>query len=198
MYEIIILIYCREIYLRVFFFLILGYGLYGNEYKFIIHTLFDYIPEDEKNPGKQSYTAYLEKRYKGDICRTIMELSFIRMYLVGNEPHILNKWSQKLVSAELDINQNHSLKYVDRCSFITNPPVAYQFTQDLVPIFGRAWQIQRAVAKPLNDVRDDIDFQDILPRIHGCLENREMAINAELHRQSLVNSEDITRFSSEV
>ncbi len=196
MYQTIVLIIAQKYIYECFF--ILGYGLYGDEYTFIIHTLFDYIPEDENNPGEQSYTSYLEKRYKGDICRTIMKLSFIRMYLVGNESNIPNEWTQKLAAAELNINHDHVLKYVDRCSFIINQPVADRFTQNLFPVFGRVWQMQNVVARTLDNVRDDIHFQDILPRIHGCLENREMSINSELHQQSSVNSEDITRFSAEV
>lgn len=118
---------------------ILGYDLYGDEYECVLRKLSDYIPEDENNPGKLSDTAYLKKRYRGNIYHTIMKLSFIRMYVIGNEPYISNKWSQKLVASELDINQDHTLKYVDRCSFVINQPVLPQFTQDLVPIFGRAW-----------------------------------------------------------
>jgi hypothetical protein len=177
---------------------ILGYDLYGDEYEFVIRKLSDYIPEDENNPGKSSCTAYLEKRYRGKICHTIMELSFIRMYVVGNELYISNKWSQKLVALELDINHDHTLKYVERCSFIINRPVHPQFTGNLVPIFGRVWQMQVAVAKTLDTIRDDIEFQDILPRIHGCRENREMYINSKSYQQSLLNSGDMTRFSNEV
>jgi hypothetical protein len=94
------------------------------------------------------------------------------------------------------------LKYVDRCLFIRKQSVAYRFTQDLVPIFGGAWQIQRAVAKILDDVqddvRDDIYFQGALFHIHGRLENRQMAVNCELHQRSLANSKDNTEFSDKV
>ncbi len=128
-----------------------------------------------------------------------MELSFIRMYVVGNELRISNKWSQKLVALELDTNQEHPSDYVERCSFIINERVANRFTQDLVPIFGGAWQIQRAIAKELNDVRDDIIFQNALLNIHGCLQNREMTVNVKLHQRSLVNSANsASKFSSNV
>jgi hypothetical protein len=177
---------------------ILGHDLYGDEYQFVIRQLSDYIPEDENNPGKSSYTAYLEKRYRGKICDTIMKSSFIRMYVVGNEPYISNKWSRKLVASELDINHEHNLKYVERCSFIINQRVDPKFTGNLVPIFGTTWQMQTAVAKTLDTVRDDIFFQDILPRIHGCRENREMYINSQFYQQSLFNSGDMTRLSNEV
>ena len=177
---------------------ILGHALYGNEYRFVIRTLSDYIPDDETDSDKSPYRSYLEKRYRGKICHTIMKLSFIRMYVVGNEPYISNMWSRKLVALELDINHNDGREYVDRCSFVISRPVLPQFTGNLVPIFGRTWQMQQAVAKRLDDVRDDIYFQNVLQSIHGCLDNREMYVNSESYRQSLFSSGDITQLSTEV
>lgn len=58
--------------------------------------------------------------------------------------------------------------------------------------------MRSAVPKTLDTIRDDIYFQDILPRIHACRENREMYINIKLHQESLLNSGDIKGFSSEV
>jgi hypothetical protein len=180
-------------------FFILGHELFNKKCEFRIHTLFDYIPEDENNPDDQSYTGYLEKRYKGDICHTIMELSFMRIYVVGEETYILNKWSQKLVEIERDINQDHLMKYVDRCSFIMNQRLENQFAHDLAPIFGGGtWQIQRAFAKTLDEVDNDPDFRRSLRYIHPRLEDRETRVNLELYQRSSVDSKDMTRFSSQV
>jgi hypothetical protein len=141
-------------------FFILGCQLYGKEYGFIIHTLFDYIPEDEYESDNQPYIPYLTKRYEGDVCHTIIKLSLKRVYIVGDEPSVPNNWSQKLVDAELDIEQE---------------PGTFYFAE-----------------KTLDSVLNDIVFQDSLPRIHGCLKNREMTVNSEWNQRLLTDSGNIT------
>jgi len=185
-----------KIHLSVLF--ILGYNLYGDEYKFIIHTLSDYIPEDESDPDNRCNTAFLEKRYVGEICQTIMESSFICMFVVGNERDIPNKWSQNLVAAALAISQNHDLRYVGRCTFVIDRNVSDNFRQNLVPIFGSTWGIQHAIPKTLDDVGNDIHFVNELQSIYPCLPNREIVVNQKLRERSLAYSDDNSAFSSEV
>jgi len=185
-----------EIHLSVLF--ILGYDLYGDEYKFIIRTLSDYIPEDESDPDNRYNTAFLEKLYVGEICQTIMELSFICMFVVGNGPDIRNKWTQNLVGAALAIKQEYDLRYVGRCTFVIDRNVNDNVRQNLVPIFGSTWGIQHAIAKTLVDVGNDHPFQDELQSIYPCLANREIVVNEKLRKRSLAYSNDNTAFSSEV
>lgn len=165
---------------------------------FDIRTLFDYIPEDEMNVQDEIYTAYLQKRYKGDVCHTIIESSLIRLYVMGNKTRIHNPWSGKLIAAEANINEEHTLKYVDRCSFITNERRSNQTADNLVRLFGRDCQIRQTNIKTLDEVHDDIHFQDILPRIHPILENRKMIINSKSYQPPSRNSEDIARYSTKV
>jgi hypothetical protein len=90
------------------------------------------------------------------------------------------------------------LKYVDRCTFITHRPVRHEFTGDLVPRFGQAWQIQRAIAKRLDDIFDDNSFWHNLQHIHGLLSDREMMVNKELQQRLGQDEDNIAIFSSNV
>jgi hypothetical protein len=179
-------------------FFILGHELYGNEYEFNIRTLFDYIPEDELDVHDETYTAYLQERYKGDVCHTIIESSLIRLYMVGNKTRMHSPWSKKFIAAEANVNEEHTLKYIDRCSFITNERRPNQTSDNLVRLFDRDCQIRQVNIKTLDEVRDDIHFQDILPRIHPILENRKMIINSKSYQPPSINSENIARFSNKV
>jgi hypothetical protein len=166
--------------------------------KFKVFTIYDFIPKDESDPDNPSYKQIFEYEHKDDICRAIQKLSLIRMHLIGNEPNIGNKFSAKLIANELDISHEHASQYNERCTLIENHLVVNDVKTNLARRFGRAWQMTTIEPKKLNAVRDDIVFQQVLQRIHACLENREMVANAELRQRISENLESLTVFSSGV
>jgi hypothetical protein len=176
-----------------------GNDSFGGEYNFRVYTLYDYIPPEESDPDPDnpSYTRFFEYKHRGDICNLIQRLSIIRLYLVGNEPDITNKWSKRLIASELDVNHAQASQYEDRCTFIENQLVVTPI-QDLAQRCGRTWQMSSIKPRKIRDLRDDLVFGETVQRIHGCLENREMAANVELRQRISESTEDITTFSSRV
>ncbi|UJR37140.1 hypothetical protein I4U23_029850 [Adineta vaga] len=173
------------------------YDLYGREYTFRIHTLYNYIPEDESNSENSNYEDYLKRYYGDDICCSIMDLSVMVFCLVGNLSTIDNQWSQKLIASHVDTDENRLAEYFGKLTFIIDQPVPNQYYQDLLPRFGATWQIPSTIPTLLNNLKDDIYFQTVLQSISGILENREMAANYKIKQRSLNISNHMVAFEIE-
>jgi hypothetical protein len=129
-------------------------------------------------------------------CVFIKKISWIRMYLIGNERHNIHSFSQALFQSES--NGCEGNQYDQKYTFVEYQPVTEQTKLDLSNVLGPGWQSTNLQLKRIDNIRDDIQFVGALERVHATLPAREMVANIKLNQQATDPSDDSIEISGSV
>ena len=132
------------------------------------------------------------------ICSLLRKLARIRIYVVGNEKSISNKWSRLLIEYEPDNAGQNIPQYDQFCTFVENECVKPEILHDLIHCNGNLWQIKTIIPTDIDQIRDDMYFVTALDQSHITLEAREMIANVQLRTWAMNYHEHNPGYSSEV
>ncbi|CAF0992275.1 unnamed protein product [Adineta ricciae] len=170
--------------------------LAGSGSDFVVHTLDKYIPRDELNYYDPRRNIYLNKHYGGDACLSIMDLSMMIFFVVGNLD-TLNPWSEQFLCSLKNTTRYNSGGYLNGITFVADRFVRDEYLQNLFPRFGtQFWAVQQATPKALDYVKNDIDFQADLLSIGNALEHHGQIANIKIEKRASDAYKSTTAFSS--
>ncbi|CAF0888398.1 unnamed protein product [Adineta ricciae] len=168
----------------------------GSEFNFVVHTLDEYIPRDELNYYDPHRNIYLNKYYGGDACLSIIDLSMMIFFVVGNLD-TLNPWSEEFLCSFNNTTRYGRDGYLNGITFIADEFVRNEYLQDLFPRFGtQMWAVRQAIPKMLDDIKSDIHFQNDLLSIGHYLEHYGQIANIKIKKRASDAYKDTTAFSS--
>ena len=101
-------------------------------------------------------------KYRVKILDLIKKMSFIRMYLVGNESTISSHCSKQMIARENDTAHEENPSFIDRCVFIQNEDIKNEMKYNFFKEFASCWQ--QSFIKPISLTELDrrIEFHNAL------------------------------------
>ncbi|CAF1099240.1 unnamed protein product [Adineta ricciae] len=167
---------------------------FGTDFELRVCTLSDYICSDDfSDRMSEKEKAFVDEHNK-KICDFLKKnLTSIRIYLIGNEENISDRWSEYMISQD---PINH-----DRCTCYEHEPVTDATLQRLKASKSAFKDLLRPMLRRMDDLRDSgLECA----RFHGALESgsitmkqREMVANIELSEWSIYRYSTTTMYSSE-
>jgi hypothetical protein len=163
----------------VFLFLILGQDL-CHDYEPRVCTIYDCIKLDQSDSNMSQEDRAFVNQQNEILCSLAKKIAPIRIYVVGNEENISNKWSQLMLENEPDNADPTALLYDQCCTFVQNEPVTAESLHNFVHRHGSSWKVTNIMPIRLDKIREDPSFLIALDRSRTTLESREMIAHIEL------------------
>ena len=118
-------------------------------------------------------------KYREKILDLIKNMSFIRMYLVGNESTISSHYSKQMIARENDTAHEEKPSFIDRCVFMQNEDIKNDMKYNFFKEFASCWQ--QSFIKPISLTELDrrIEFHNALFTAEELYPNRAIKITGE-------------------